>query len=126
MRRLATEHIFDDNPVVLREDEPSSIIAFTLRCPAISEYDAAPDAGHSSRRYRDELRVADVAKSADRAETFMPGEGQPGDRTSHWGFVDIEGVNADEVLRKPEVKHFRFRARRSGFSARLAHDVRRV
>jgi hypothetical protein len=29
--RMLTEHIFENNPVILREDEPSSIIAFTLR-----------------------------------------------------------------------------------------------
>lgn len=38
----------------------------------------------------------------------MPGEA--GDRTSHWGFVDYAGGDLDEVLRKPDVKHFRFRA----------------
>jgi 1-phosphatidylinositol-3-phosphate 5-kinase len=29
--RTLSEHIFENNPVILREDEPSSIIAFTLR-----------------------------------------------------------------------------------------------
>ena len=28
--RHASEHIFADNPILVREDEPSSILAFTL------------------------------------------------------------------------------------------------
>jgi len=30
--RLATEHVYADNPVVLRDDEPTSLIAHALRC----------------------------------------------------------------------------------------------
>ncbi|KAK0552680.1 Mitochondrial distribution and morphology protein 12 [Tilletia horrida] len=55
----ATEHLFADSRVILREDEPSSIIAFTL----------------SSSNYRERLQSTHAAyqRLTARKESFMPG-----------------------------------------------------
>ncbi|KAI5477182.1 1-phosphatidylinositol-3-phosphate 5-kinase [Pseudohyphozyma bogoriensis] len=87
-----SEHIFADNPILVREDEPSSIIAFAL----------------SSKAYRDKLKEDDMAHVMERSEAFMPDETHPADRSTSWGLLDLhEGTDAEETLRKPEAKHFR-------------------
>ncbi|KAK0536074.1 Mitochondrial distribution and morphology protein 12, partial [Tilletia horrida] len=60
----ATEHLFADSRVILREDEPSSIIAFTL----------------SSSNYRERLQSTHAAyqRVTERKEAFMPGGGGGG------------------------------------------------
>ncbi|KAK4700951.1 hypothetical protein P7C70_g5290, partial [Phenoliferia sp. Uapishka_3] len=91
----ASEHLFAENPILVREDEPSSIIAFTLCSPA----------------YRDKLKEQDVAvaRVVERSEAFMPDDVHPGDRSSTWGVLDFQpdGTDVEETLRKPEGKHFR-------------------
>ncbi|KAI3617565.1 hypothetical protein CBS9595_003474 [Malassezia furfur] len=51
---LSTDHVFSDSRVVVREDEPSSLIAFTLH----------------SKAYREQLRAAQQARA--RAEGAVP------------------------------------------------------
>ncbi|ORY91449.1 hypothetical protein BCR35DRAFT_274133 [Leucosporidium creatinivorum] len=93
----AGEHIFADNPILVREDEPSSILAFAL----------------SSKAYRSKVEEQSTAAPSravlDRSETFMPDELQPADRSSNWGVVDFaqEATDVEDTLRKPEAKHFR-------------------
>ncbi|KAL8278325.1 hypothetical protein RQP46_009217 [Phenoliferia psychrophenolica] len=108
-----SEHIFADNPILVREDEPSSIIAFALRFVLISHKIVDAKAlilvGHSSRAYRDKLKEHEVARVVERTEAFMPDDVHPGDRSSTWGVLDLQpdGTDVEETLRKPEAKHFR-------------------
>ncbi|KAK8858596.1 hypothetical protein IAR55_002825 [Kwoniella newhampshirensis] len=82
----AAEHIFADSRVIIRENEPTSIIAFTL----------------SSKTYRDKMRsVASQQQrsgSGSKSEAFMPEEGgHGGDRASTWDIVSLdEAVEAEE------------------------------
>ncbi|EPQ28998.1 uncharacterized protein PFL1_03288 [Pseudozyma flocculosa PF-1] len=113
---LNSEHVFGDSEIIFREDEPSSIIAFTL----------------SSRQYNDRLRTLQAEGTRvreTREETFMPGsadEGggerehgggdQPGrtdgtgarddDDDGGWRVIEVEGAALESVLQK-EGTHFR-------------------
>jgi len=94
---LASEHIFANQTVIVREDEPSSLIAFAL----------------SSKAYREKLREGDVGARMDRTETFMPDQTSlhGGDRASGWGLVDYQpdaATDGEDLMRtKVPVKHFR-------------------
>ncbi|KAK4057967.1 Mitochondrial distribution and morphology protein 12 [Microbotryomycetes sp. JL221] len=95
----ASEHIFADNPILVRDDEPTSILAFAL----------------SSKAYRNKLEEQTVmthpARIVERSEAFMPDESLLGDKST-WGLVDVAqfqeaATDNEEALRKPEGKHFR-------------------
>ncbi|KAK4055651.1 Mitochondrial distribution and morphology protein 12 [Microbotryomycetes sp. JL201] len=92
-----SEHIFADNPILVRDDEPTSILAFAL----------------SSRAYRSKLEEQSASvqtRIVERSEAFMPDETILADRST-WGLLDVaqlqEGTDNEEALRKPEGKHFR-------------------
>ncbi|KAM0788818.1 hypothetical protein ACM66B_002904 [Microbotryomycetes sp. NB124-2] len=92
-----SEHIFADNPILVRDDEPTSILAFAL----------------SSRAYRNKLEEQSAAaptRIVERSEAFMPDEISLADRST-WGLLDVaqlqEGTDNEDALRKPEGKHFR-------------------
>lgn len=53
------DHVFSDSRVVVREDEPSSIIAFTLNSRSYREQLRASHQGASDRNLQDELHSAD-------------------------------------------------------------------
>ncbi|KAL7418740.1 Mitochondrial distribution and morphology protein 12 [Cryptotrichosporon argae] len=79
----ASEHIFADSRVIIRENEPTSVIAFTL----------------SSKAYRDNIRTALQSKSSIRGqETFMPGEAGHERGSSTWDIVSLdEAMDVDDV-----------------------------
>ncbi|WVF69167.1 hypothetical protein IAT40_003942 [Kwoniella sp. CBS 6097] len=91
----ASEHLFADSRVIIRENEPTSIIAFTL----------------SSKTYRDKMRAeANQSKGAGgKSEAFMPEEHHGGDRASTWDIVSIdEAMDADEQLRREQGTHLKY------------------
>ncbi|OCF33504.1 1-phosphatidylinositol-3-phosphate 5-kinase [Kwoniella heveanensis BCC8398] len=91
----ASEHLFADSRVIIRENEPTSIIAFTL----------------SSKTYRDKMRAeANQSKGAGgKVEAFMPEEHHGGDRASTWDIVSIdEAMDADEQLRREQGTHLKY------------------
>ncbi|WVR06352.1 hypothetical protein IAU60_003383 [Kwoniella sp. DSM 27419] len=91
----ASEHLFTDSRVIIRENEPTSIIAFTL----------------SSKTYRDKMRAeANQAKaSSGKAEAFMPEEHHAGDRASTWDIVSLdEAIDAEEQLKREQGTHLKY------------------
>ncbi|GAA96181.1 uncharacterized protein L969DRAFT_84045 [Mixia osmundae IAM 14324] len=91
---LPTEHIFDNNPVIVREDEPSSIIAFFL----------------SSRSYKDKIKEVVSSRSATRQDTKSSNdiENKALDRDPTWLLRDSQPDGADpEDIARPPAKHFR-------------------
>ncbi|WWC88696.1 uncharacterized protein L201_003609 [Kwoniella dendrophila CBS 6074] len=94
----ASEHLFADSRVIIRENEPTSIIAFTL----------------SSKTYRDKMRAeANQSKSGTangRTEAFMPEEHHHGnDRASTWDIVSIdEAMDNDGDLRREGGTHLKY------------------
>ncbi|PWZ01426.1 hypothetical protein BCV70DRAFT_198857 [Testicularia cyperi] len=115
---LNSEHVFADSDVIFREDEPTSIIAFTL----------------SSTQYKDRLKgmQSEMPRVREKEEPFMPGaaveskggapassvaSNQPGHDSAGvngdseslsegWGLVDVSS-NALEGVLKKEGRHFR-------------------
>ncbi|EXX79916.1 uncharacterized protein OCT59_021526 [Rhizophagus irregularis] len=70
----STEHVFPDSPIIVREDEPSSIIAFAL----------------NSNEYLEELKT--MQQSNHNAEVaFMPEDDRYGTiKSSNWTMLDSE------------------------------------
>lgn len=89
----ASEHIFADSKVIIRESEPTSIIAFCL----------------SSKTYRENLRAVQQ-KTQRKAESFMPDDaGSITDRGSTWDVVTIdEAVEPDEGSKFEAATHFKY------------------
>ncbi|KAI0081129.1 hypothetical protein K474DRAFT_1614205 [Panus rudis PR-1116 ss-1] len=91
------EHIFRDASMVVRTDEPTSIIALALNSPQYREL---------LTRSRAEKRMAREAKLTD-GEVFMPDDRSVAESTSTWGVVNVdssEGTNPTEELRVPSSK----------------------
>lgn len=78
-----TEHIFTDSKIVVREDEPTSIIAFTL----------------SSKTHRDKMRgIAHQTRTAQKQEQSAATSAEPGvshDRATSWDMVSLEDATPD-------------------------------
>ncbi|KAK4687031.1 hypothetical protein P7C73_g3088, partial [Tremellales sp. Uapishka_1] len=89
----AAEHLFADSRVIIRETEPTSIIAFTL----------------SSKTYRDKMRnVLFHQKAGRKVETFMPEDGG-GDRSSAWDIVSLdEAVETDDASKREGGTHLKY------------------
>nr|XP_019045669.1 1-phosphatidylinositol-3-phosphate 5-kinase [Kwoniella bestiolae CBS 10118]OCF24599.1 1-phosphatidylinositol-3-phosphate 5-kinase [Kwoniella bestiolae CBS 10118] len=94
----ASEHLFADSRVIIRENEPTSIIAFTL----------------SSKTYRDKMRAeANQSKTGGgngKTEAFMPDEHHHGnDRASTWDIVSMdEAMDNDGDLRREGGTHLKY------------------
>jgi hypothetical protein len=81
---IATEHVYADNPVVLRDDEPTSIIAHTLRFVRSLFFSSSPDwllSLHSSKKYYQAFESTDLprireALSSNKAESIHNGAGE--------------------------------------------------
>ena len=88
---LNSEHVFGDSAIIFREDEPSSIVAFTL----------------SSSKYNDQLRTMqnEGTRIREQEEAFMPGT-ESGTDSDAWGMIDVEGGELETVLKR-EGRHFR-------------------
>ena len=83
----AAEHIFADSKVIVRENEPTSIVAFTL----------------SSKTYRDKMRNNTYERGT-RKESFMPED--MGDKST-WDIVSMdEAIDVDE--RPEEGTHLKY------------------
>ncbi|KNE94253.1 hypothetical protein PSTG_12385 [Puccinia striiformis f. sp. tritici PST-78] len=86
--QLPTEHQSTENPIIIREDEPSSIIAYTL----------------CSKIYLDTLKETEP-RVVERSEIFMPEEFKPrsSDIDSTWGMIDFmsDDLEVDDVLKIP-------------------------
>ncbi|KAH8835651.1 hypothetical protein DL96DRAFT_1575071 [Flagelloscypha sp. PMI_526] len=86
------EHIFRDASMVVRTDEPTSIIALALKYSSLSHL-------------RAEKRTARTTESS--GEAFMPDDHSVAESSSTWGVVDVDAVDhADptEDLRSPSSK----------------------
>ncbi|CAG8450252.1 2333_t:CDS:10 [Ambispora leptoticha] len=92
----STEHVFADSNIIVREDEPSSIIAFTL----------------SSKDYLNKLQLEQQTHpSATVTEVFVPeNEGHPGTNGSNWDMVDMEDgpENIKDALLRETGMHMKY------------------
>ena len=94
---LSTEHVFADSNIIIREDEPSSIIAFTL----------------SSKDYHEKLNSLQQSTA-----THGPGEGDesfmPDDSamSEAWRIVDAPPARSasdlEAAMKRPGSTHFKF------------------
>ncbi|KAG6846063.1 hypothetical protein H0H87_006427 [Tephrocybe sp. NHM501043] len=92
------EHIFRDSSMVVRTDEPTSIIALALNSPQYREMLA---------KSRAEKRSAREAKLNDSGEVFMPDDRSVAESTSTWGVVNVdtvESLDPTEDLKVPSSK----------------------
>ncbi|KAJ7146219.1 hypothetical protein C8R44DRAFT_756873 [Mycena epipterygia] len=78
------EHIFRDSSMIVRTDEPTSIIALALNSPQYRDMLA---------KSRAEKRTAREAKLTD-GEVFMPDDRSVAESTSTWGVVDVDVVES--------------------------------
>ncbi|ODO05657.1 hypothetical protein I350_04716 [Cryptococcus amylolentus CBS 6273] len=86
----ASEHIFADSRVIIRETEPTSIIAFTL----------------SSKTYRDNSKSWSSNKTEGHFESFMPEETSRTDRAAAWDVVSLDEV--DDSTRRERGTHLKY------------------
>ncbi|KAI0639865.1 hypothetical protein C8Q77DRAFT_1185647 [Trametes polyzona] len=92
------EHIFRDSSMVVRTDEPTSIIALALNSPQYRDMLA---------KSRAEKRFAREAKLTDGGEAFMPDDWSVAESSSTWGVVNVDssdGADPTEELRVPSSK----------------------
>lgn len=76
------EYIFNDPSMILRRDEPTSIIALALDSPQYRDMMA---------KSRAEKRTTREAKLTEGGEAFMPDDRSVAESTSTWGVVNLEG-----------------------------------
>ncbi|KAJ7103100.1 hypothetical protein B0H15DRAFT_810942 [Mycena belliarum] len=74
------EHIFRDSSMIVRTDEPTSIIALALNSPQYRDM---------LTKSRAEKRTARETKLTD-GEVFMPDDRSVAESTSTWGVVDVD------------------------------------
>ncbi|KAJ7805196.1 hypothetical protein B0H14DRAFT_2881313 [Mycena olivaceomarginata] len=80
------EHIFRDSSMVVRTDEPTSIIALALNSPQYRDM---------LLKSRAEKRTAvREAKLTTDGEAFMPDDRSVAESTSTWGVVDVEAADS--------------------------------
>ncbi|KAF9015759.1 hypothetical protein BDQ17DRAFT_1229974 [Cyathus striatus] len=92
------EHIFRDSSMVVRIDEPTSIIALALNSPQYREM---------LNRSHAEKRTAREAKFTEASEVFMPDDRSSAESASTWGVVNVdpdELMDPAEDLRVPSSK----------------------
>ncbi|KII94016.1 hypothetical protein PLICRDRAFT_50006 [Plicaturopsis crispa FD-325 SS-3] len=92
------EHIFRESSMVVRTDEPTSIIALALNSPLYREL---------LSNSRAEKRTAREPKLTDNGEAFMPDDRSVAESTSTWGVVNVENgdpTNPMDELRSPSSK----------------------
>ncbi|KAH7906473.1 hypothetical protein BJ138DRAFT_1071661 [Hygrophoropsis aurantiaca] len=92
------EHIFRDSSMVVRTDEPTSIIALALNSPQYREMLA---------RSRAEKRTTREPKLTDGGEAFMPDDHSIAESSSTWGVVNVEvgeSINPTDELKSPSTR----------------------
>ena len=87
--------MFEGSNIIVREDEPSSLIAHGL----------------DSKLYKDLMRETQIAVAAG-SETFMPDQtnAHPTRMASNWDMLDFQadpGTDLEEGLKKPVDRHLR-------------------
>ena len=88
----AAEHLFTDSRVIIRENEPTSIIAFTL----------------SAKPYREKMRNNRFQPNR-KVETFMPEDTMSSDRSSTWDIVSLdEAMETDEPGKREGGTHLKY------------------
>jgi hypothetical protein len=82
--------------VIIRENEPTSIVAFTL----------------SSKTYRDKMRNVASQTTGRKVEAFMPEDGaNVADRSSVWDIVSLdEAIETDDPSRREGGTHLKYGA----------------
>ncbi|KAH9858260.1 hypothetical protein C2E23DRAFT_880897 [Lenzites betulinus] len=93
------EHIFRDSSMVVRTDEPTSIIALALNSPQYREMLAK---SRAEKRFAREPKVSDGG-----GEAFMPDDWSVAESSSTWGVVNVDssdGADPTEELRVPSSK----------------------
>ncbi|KAJ7597343.1 hypothetical protein C8J56DRAFT_316262 [Mycena floridula] len=92
------EHIFRDSSMVVRTDEPTSIIALALNSPQYRDMLA---------KSRADKRTAREAKLTEGGEQFMPDDTSAAETTSTWGVVNVDAssdFDPTEDLKVPSSK----------------------
>ncbi|KAH9929689.1 uncharacterized protein B0H18DRAFT_1084048 [Fomitopsis serialis] len=92
------EHIFRNSSMVVRTDEPTSIIALALNSPQYRDMLA---------RSRAEKRQTKEPKLTDGGEAFMPDDRSVAESTSTWGVVNVDSSDdwdPTQDLRVPSSK----------------------
>ncbi|KAL1412846.1 Mitochondrial distribution and morphology protein 12 [Vanrija albida] len=101
----AAEHIFVDSRVIVRENEPTSIIAFTL----------------SSKPYRDQMRtMSNLARARRHEPSHLDDMSGTSDR--QWDIISVdEAMETDDVSRRETGSHlkYEFEAGSSTISCRI-------
>lgn len=122
--RRPTEHLVANNPVLVREDEPSSLLAYALAYVySATESNLVLIIFFSSSDYREKITYfqQDTVLTEDRSEVFMPGDGDSSkthgtNNSSGWGLVDVaEASSAGDVEETPKLpltEHFGLRMQR--------------
>ncbi|GAC99304.1 hypothetical protein PHSY_006905 [Pseudozyma hubeiensis SY62] len=89
---LNSEHVFADSDIIFREDEPTSIVAFTL----------------SSLQYKERLKGMrnEVPRPKEKAEALMPSSASIAGSVDDRSVVDLD-INELESTLKKEGRHFR-------------------
>ncbi|RUP44557.1 hypothetical protein BC936DRAFT_149297, partial [Jimgerdemannia flammicorona] len=97
----STEHVLSDAPIVVREDEPSSIIAYTLSCPDYREELSAMQESHA----KSEMKMEDIITESDDPN---------GDAASDWVNLSedtssVSGTTIEKTLLKETGSHIKYR-----------------
>ncbi|KAH7886184.1 hypothetical protein F5I97DRAFT_2026417 [Phlebopus sp. FC_14] len=92
------EHIFRDSSMVVRTDEPTSIMALALNSPQYRDM---------LNKSRAEKRTVREPKVTEGGEAFMPDDHSVAESSSTWGVVNVETsdtVNPTDELKSPSTK----------------------
>ncbi|KAH0837960.1 hypothetical protein J3R83DRAFT_6197 [Lanmaoa asiatica] len=92
------EHIFRDSSMVVRTDEPTSIIALALNSPHYRDM---------LTKSRAEKRTSREPKVTEGGEAFMPDDRSVSECSSTWGVVNVDTsdtVNLTDELKSPSTK----------------------
>ncbi|KAF8140661.1 hypothetical protein EV363DRAFT_1427042 [Boletus edulis] len=92
------EHIFRDSSMVVRTDEPTSIIALALNSPHYRDM---------LTKSRAEKRTSREPKVTEGGEAFMPDDQSMSECSSTWGVVNVDtsdAVNLTDELKSPSTK----------------------
>ncbi|EJU00051.1 hypothetical protein DACRYDRAFT_117647 [Dacryopinax primogenitus] len=86
------EHIFADSTIIIREDEPTSIISFAL----------------STKDYQEQIKLSQKAKLPAKFDGYVPEEAHHiPDHDTSWGMINPEDLipNVEDVLKQQTAIH---------------------
>lgn len=111
----AAEHVFSENSIAVREDEPTSIIAFTLKCVQCPAICSRPWTNSrlsiSSKDHKNAMYKAKAERHAQTPERSSSISEDAGMSPSAWSVINKEDIPAPaELLKHPgSVTHLSFR-----------------